>query len=310
MLIVNGTTIENVVCNGQDLDKLIYNDVVVFEKSGFNAEQVLIDFDYIRNSDGTYTITDWKGTYQGQESTECIVPNKKEIRLYSKTIVASSIKDSYIIGDGKSIFIDFDMYGFTDRELQELIIESNFSYDNIVKYNNFNIEKKNTNYSILRVELQGVSTEEITITSMITVKLGKHICSKRFLLQNMAFFYTISNVSGYSYTFNLNAAGYYESNNKNRHGTGAMCKVNIFNPLKKNIYIDYIQTSENGYDYGIIYALNSTSTIHTSLQYVNAETEKSILYGNYIEGDIYILYRKDNSTSSGNDSLQFKVRVE
>ena len=38
-------------------------------------KNILIDFKYTDHGDGTYTITDWKDTYQGQPSTECIIPN-------------------------------------------------------------------------------------------------------------------------------------------------------------------------------------------------------------------------------------------
>ena len=47
----------------------------------FNAATALIDFNYTSNSDGTYTITDWKGTYNGQPSTKIIIPNNKNINL-------------------------------------------------------------------------------------------------------------------------------------------------------------------------------------------------------------------------------------
>lgn len=38
-------------------------------------EDALVDFKYTINEDGTYTITAWKGTYNGVTSTEMIVPN-------------------------------------------------------------------------------------------------------------------------------------------------------------------------------------------------------------------------------------------
>lgn len=41
----------------------------------FDAATVLIDYNYTNNGDGTYTITDWKGTYNGAASTEIIIPN-------------------------------------------------------------------------------------------------------------------------------------------------------------------------------------------------------------------------------------------
>lgn len=40
---------------------------------------VLIDFEYTDNGDGTYTITGWKGTYNGEPSTEMIIPNYENI---------------------------------------------------------------------------------------------------------------------------------------------------------------------------------------------------------------------------------------
>lgn len=41
----------------------------------FDAATVLVDFDYTDNGNGTYTITGWKGTYNGAASTEIIIPN-------------------------------------------------------------------------------------------------------------------------------------------------------------------------------------------------------------------------------------------
>lgn len=40
---------------------------------------VLVDFNYNDNGNGTYTITSWKGTYNGEPSTEIIVPNHTTI---------------------------------------------------------------------------------------------------------------------------------------------------------------------------------------------------------------------------------------
>lgn len=47
--------------------------------SEFDFAAALIDFNYITNSDGTYTITSWKGTLNGEASTEMIVPNNNKI---------------------------------------------------------------------------------------------------------------------------------------------------------------------------------------------------------------------------------------
>lgn len=47
----------------------------------FDPAVQLIDFNYTANSDGTYTLTGWKGTYNGEASTEIIVPNNGLIRV-------------------------------------------------------------------------------------------------------------------------------------------------------------------------------------------------------------------------------------
>lgn len=43
--------------------------------SAFDPTIVLVDFEYTANDDGTYTITGWKGTLNGEASTEMIIPN-------------------------------------------------------------------------------------------------------------------------------------------------------------------------------------------------------------------------------------------
>lgn len=44
-------------------------------------EELLTDFEYVENDDGTYTLTEWKGTYNGEESTEIIIPDDESIIL-------------------------------------------------------------------------------------------------------------------------------------------------------------------------------------------------------------------------------------
>lgn len=44
-----------------------------------SVKEALIDFDYIVNEDGTYTLTGWKQTLNGVSSTEMIVPDSSLI---------------------------------------------------------------------------------------------------------------------------------------------------------------------------------------------------------------------------------------
>lgn len=47
----------------------------------FNPAIILIDFNYTDNGDGTYTVIGWKGTYNGEASTEIIIPDNGLIRV-------------------------------------------------------------------------------------------------------------------------------------------------------------------------------------------------------------------------------------
>ena len=53
----------------------VYTTTVPVTVNPFDPAVVLVDFEYTANDDGTYTITDWKGTYNGEVSTEMIIPN-------------------------------------------------------------------------------------------------------------------------------------------------------------------------------------------------------------------------------------------
>ena len=79
-LIYNGTSLDNgaIKYNGTDLTKIVYGTTVVWEKG---ITELLKDFTYINNGNGTYTLTGWKGTYNGVASTEIHIPNDSRIIL-------------------------------------------------------------------------------------------------------------------------------------------------------------------------------------------------------------------------------------
>ena len=52
-----------------------------FELTIIPIEDVLTDFQYIKNDDGTYTLTAWKGTLNGEPSTELVVPDSNLIQI-------------------------------------------------------------------------------------------------------------------------------------------------------------------------------------------------------------------------------------
>lgn len=67
------------------LDSVTGNEYIVSVQNGElkvqTMEEILVDFEYTKNEDGTYTITDWKGTYNGEDSTKLVIP------AYSKIIL-------------------------------------------------------------------------------------------------------------------------------------------------------------------------------------------------------------------------------
>ena len=81
-LIYNGTSFGDgsgsITYNGVALTKIIYGTTVVWEKG---IADLLQDFEYTNNGNGTYTLTAWKGTYNGVASTECIIPDDSRIIL-------------------------------------------------------------------------------------------------------------------------------------------------------------------------------------------------------------------------------------
>ena len=48
---------------------------------GYDPTTAFKDFNYTTNDNGTYTLTEWKGTTNGVESTECIIPDDPRIIL-------------------------------------------------------------------------------------------------------------------------------------------------------------------------------------------------------------------------------------
>lgn len=320
MLIMNGVQVENVIYNGQDLDKLIYNNVIVFEKSGFDAEKILIDFEYERNSDSTYTIIDWKGTYQGYESTECIIPNKKEIRLYSKTIT-SSIENYYEIQYAKNLDLDFQIYGFTNKEFEDLKVEVSISNQDSCVYNEYTLTTIDEMQTNLTIKLQG-GTVPGTSNVKITITSGKHIYSKNLTFKVLE--WVVESVPGVRHGFSLQPNGFYISENKGVSASYALCKITIINPEKKNVYFDCINYAQTIYDYGYLskvdtpfktsgYDKDDSSLIYYDFYQKHSPDIVTVNYGP-IEGTIYAKYIKDWDYSYGShynyDSFQFKIRIE
>ena len=116
--------------------------------------------------------------------------------------------------------------------------------------------------------------------------------------------------------FKQNSAGYFENTNQHEDNSAANCKITVTLTSAKELQIEYNQSSENGYDYGIFskintplstgYSVDSSDKIQQSLK---GKSSGTISYGTLDPGTytIYVKYRKDGSVGSGDDTLWFKV---
>lgn len=126
-------------------------------------------------------------------------------------------------------------------------------------------------------------------------------------------------VSGASYGFPLDSStNYYTSNNKAQSNSAAVARINFDLDSACVITLQYINYAEATYDYGIFgkldVALSVNNTADSNAQYIcntnsdNTNTAKTITY-NIPAGShfIDIKYRKDSSTDSNNDNLQWRI---
>ena len=131
--------------------------------------------------------------------------------------------------------------------------------------------------------------------------------------------YVISDVSGASYGFTLKKVGfaeYYESTNQGVNSSAALCRVTFSVSTATTVRFDCINYAESNYDFGIFglvdTALDTTyatdSSVAHSFKGSSSSEIQSVTYeiptGTHF---IDIKFRKDTSTSSNNDSLQFKL---
>ena len=133
--------------------------------------------------------------------------------------------------------------------------------------------------------------------------------------------FSVNARSGASYGFSLNSNGYYESTNKGQGNSAAVTRVNFELESDCVVTFSYINYAEARYDYGIFgkidtalgttYSADSNAYLSCSTNTYNTANVQTVTYqmsaGSHF---IDVKYRKDSSTNSYNDSLQFKVSLE
>ena len=130
---------------------------------------------------------------------------------------------------------------------------------------------------------------------------------------------TVATVQGASYGFNLNSStGYYTSTNTGVADSAAVCRVTFNSPVRCLVTIQYINYAEVGNDFGMFgnidSALSTGNTVDTNVKLAcstatyNVSTPQTLTY-EFESGSHYIdiKYRKNDTTNSNNDNLQFKV---
>lgn len=130
------------------------------------------------------------------------------------------------------------------------------------------------------------------------------------------FTYSVDSL-GTTYGFALNDNGYYESQNKAKGNSFAICRVSLDVKETCNVIFNTINYAESNYDYGWLGNLDEplgTSTAVDSNVKKNFKAEHSdaavnVVYEGVTPGNhfIDIKFIKDGSGNKFNDSLQFKV---
>jgi hypothetical protein len=133
--------------------------------------------------------------------------------------------------------------------------------------------------------------------------------------------YSVEAIDGVTYGFALNDNNYYESTNKAIDSSFALCKLVFNSNGVQRLYLDCISSGETTYDFGILSNVDTTlnadakadsTNVFKSFKGQPSLAVQTLDYGTIETGEhfIYIKYIKDSSNSSGNDSLQFKVRIQ
>ncbi len=130
--------------------------------------------------------------------------------------------------------------------------------------------------------------------------------------------YTVETDSGASYGFKTNASGCYESENKGMNSSAAVCVLTLTAVGSFDVNLDCIAHGESNYDFGLISIKTSTlstgnsedtTNVLKSFKGLSSSSVQKVSLGTIKDetAKFYIKYKKDGSSNSGNDSLQFKV---
>lgn len=170
------------------------------------------------------------------------------------------------------------------------------------------------NNSFINDEIDIVGQKNFSIVGLI----GREISTtetKTYPVES----YSVENLST-TYTFTLNDSGYYESGNNGVNNSWSLCKLSFVMSETGDLEFEIINSGESNYDFGIFSQIDQTLTdsytedtsstlVYKSYKGQSSTSPVTLTYSDISAGEhfITIKFRKDSSSSSGNDSLQFKV---
>lgn len=169
-----------------------------------------------------------------------------------------------------------------------------------------------------KFRLEGVTGQE-ELTSLTWN--GQNVLSQAVRFDVGVADYEVNTASGATYGFAL-SGNYYVSQNKAKASSAAVARVSFDLPVSATIKFYVINYAEATYDYGILgnvdQTLGTTYTKDSTYKWIgntsekNINSEQLIQYDNVSAGEHYIdvKYRKDSSTNSNNDTLQFRIEIE
>lgn len=252
--------------------------------------------DYIKNS-----------FWNNQSTSNKLVP-------YGEWVLGSSFIDGYYSFDMEKEYT-FDLIDFKD--IPSVGVSS--SNPNIIEASEATINADNTLLTIT-VKALPVEGESDVVITIIGDEDTYSFSAKFTIMETLPeSSYEVVAIDGATYGFELNENGFYESKNKGKSSTYAICQVNISNLLNRRVYIDCISYGENNYDFGILSYPNEPLNLSYTLDgnnYTNFKGKanpniQTVEYTNASgECFIQIKYIKDGSGDNNNDTLQFKVRFE
>lgn len=199
----------------------------------------------------------------------------------------------------------------------DYVPEVNITTDAPVSISNISATTEAITFTITAQETEGQGTITIQTTRADGFVI-ENTMRARVVAELTPGSYTVTPLEITPYTFALNDAGYYESNNQKQSNSDALCRVDISNLLGQTVVFECINYAESNYDYGRLGKVNQeyAAKAADSLYYANFKgkqmaTVQEISYTDAV-GDcfIYVSFIKDGSGDNANDSLQFKIRFE